>query len=1427
MNRLLLVSRTLFSLKLTTSYIFATIINVPADIDSIQGGINLATDGDTVLIQQGTYFENINFNGKNIVVGSLFVTTGDTAYISQTIIDGTSSGTTVTFSSGEDTTAALIGLTITNGLGQNAYPGFSAGGIICDIASSPRLSYLNITDNVGSQGGGIACRYSNPVIENVFISGNSASVGGGIILYYSSTVMSKLTVTSNTALHLAGGIYCTESQLLAEELTIINNQAGNSGGGLLVVRSAVQMTETSIGNNQALFGGGLYCFQSNPIFDQLDIFENSAQNNGGGAYIIHNSQPQFINTDIHGNSAGNNGGGISCIDYSNATLSGTNVSDNSAGIGGGGIYCIYSSSLILDSNYRSNIYLNNSPPIGNDITVDNSSIFPVILDTFTVASPGHYHVVPHDQFTFDILHGKIQQVQDDLYVSPDGNNTNSGLSATDPLKTILFAQSIMLANSANPQIIHLANGVYSSTNTGEYFPIRLDDYIGLVGESKTGVIIDAENQTNAFVFGQSEGTSLSNCTIINGAAVHGGAIYCYQSNPELSSLLITSNQAVDGGGIYCNQSNPVIANLTIHNNFAINQGGGVYCENSSSLILDSNYRSNIYLNNSPPIGNDITVDSSSIFPVILDTFTVVSPGLYHVVPHYQFTFDILHGKIQQVQDDLYVSPDGNNSNSGLSAVEPLKTILFAQSIMMADSANPQIIHLANGIYSETNTGEYFPIRPDDYIGLAGEIMDSVIIDAEFQTNAFVFYLSQGSSLSNCTIINGVAEQGGGIYCNQSNPELSSLSISDNQAIDGGGMYCTASSPVLTNISVHDNYAIGNGGGIYCNQSSPELSNLSISDNQAVAGGGIYCYQSNPELSSLSITGNQAVDGGGIYCTESSPVLTNISVYDNYVSSNGGGLFMTTFSNPQLANVSIFENNAITQGGGMYCAFNAVPVMDYNNRCNIYSNIAGNQGNDLATSNLFSISVIVDTFTVLVPTNYHAYPSNKFNFNILNAVVNQVQADLHVSPQGDNTNSGLTPDEPLQTISFALAKILADYQSPHTIFLADGYYSPSAIGEQFPIHLNSYISLKGESESGVILDPEQQGSALICDISVDNTIENLTITGGLAAQGGGFASNYSNPVLSRITIVNCRATNYGGGIAGLYSDITINNLTLRGNRGRMGGGLYFRSTNSTLSNTQIIENWTRDSNNAGGGIYSFDSDLHLQNVTISENSSMENGGGIYIVSSNLKIVNSILWHDLPQEISFSETLPTSVLILAYNDILGGVAAVQPNNSNIIELDGNILTNPCFSNPGVHNYQLQAISPCIDAGTAFYIWYFDTLVNLPPESYYSYNPDMGALESEFVEIKAEINLLPQSFALHQNYPNPFNPNTTIKYDLPEAAYVQIAIYDLVGREVSILKSEMQDAGYKSAQWDATNVASGMYFYQIKAGEFVQTRKMVVLK
>jgi len=113
----------------------------------------------------------------------------------------------------------------------------------------------------------------------------------------------------------------------------------------------------------------------------------------------------------------------------------------------------------------------------------------------------------------------------------------------------------------------------------------------------------------------------------------------------------------------------------------------------------------------------------------------------------------------------------------------------------------------------------------------------------------------------------------------------------------------------------------------------------------------------------------------------------------------------------------------------------------------------------------------------------------------------------------------------------------------------------------------------------------------------------------------------------------------------------------------------------------------------------------------------------------------------------------------------------------------------------------------------------------------NPTPGITNTQ--ELRSNVNLIiPSQYTVYQNYPNPFNPVTTLRYDLPENGLVNITIYDMLGREVKTLINQTQDAGYRSIIWDATNdygkpVSAGIYLYQIQAGEYMQTKKMVLLK
>jgi hypothetical protein len=89
------------------------------------------------------------------------------------------------------------------------------------------------------------------------------------------------------------------------------------------------------------------------------------------------------------------------------------------------------------------------------------------------------------------------------------------------------------------------------------------------------------------------------------------------------------------------------------------------------------------------------------------------------------------------------------------------------------------------------------------------------------------------------------------------------------------------------------------------------------------------------------------------------------------------------------------------------------------------------------------------------------------------------------------------------------------------------------------------------------------------------------------------------------------------------------------------------------------------------------------------------------------------------------------------------------------------------------------------------------------------------------------VPGHFILLQNYPNPFNPNTTIKFELPRTSQVNLAVYDILGREVSVLVNERKDAGAYEVKFDGSHFANGVYIYRIRAGEFVQTKRLMLLK
>ncbi len=235
----------------------ATIIEVPADQPTIQAGIAVAASGDTVLVAPDTYSEAIDFLGKAIAVGSLYLTTGDPAYTALTIIDGGDvQGPLASFTSGEDSLSMLVGMTLQHGRAARGGAVFCSGG-------SPRISDCVLLSNEARDGGGgIYAAGADPIIENCHLEDNSAveASGGGIHMTAGSSRITGCVFAGNSAHWVGGAILCMDSSLVITDNVIDgNSSSGNYAGGIYSRNCSAVIARNVFSNNSADgIGGGLF-----------------------------------------------------------------------------------------------------------------------------------------------------------------------------------------------------------------------------------------------------------------------------------------------------------------------------------------------------------------------------------------------------------------------------------------------------------------------------------------------------------------------------------------------------------------------------------------------------------------------------------------------------------------------------------------------------------------------------------------------------------------------------------------------------------------------------------------------------------------------------------------------------------------------------------------------------------------------------------------------------------------------------------------------------------------------------------------------------------------------------------------------------------------------------------------------------------------
>jgi len=370
-------------------------IYVPDDHPTIQGAIDAAVNGDTVIVRPGTYVENIDFVGKAITVKS-------EKGASVTTIDGNSSDSVVTFQSGEPLDSVLDGFTVMNGSAVQ-------GGGICSRGTYSSQTIVNniIERNAADNGGGICCCAPSGaaiITDNIIWENRADNEGAGIYIFDSSSMtITNNTISENAAIRSGGGIHSVGSSfpliitnntisgntahaggggisffaapdaLIANNI-ISNNSTSHAGGGLEFngTSSATIVTNNIISQNWADSvgcGGGIDCSSSSPVITNNLISENLVYFAGGGINCGNDSSPIITNNTITGNWADEEGGGISCRSDCAPSITNNTISENASGIRGGAISCWRD----CNPTVTNTILWNNQAPTGKEVWISYSS----------------------------------------------------------------------------------------------------------------------------------------------------------------------------------------------------------------------------------------------------------------------------------------------------------------------------------------------------------------------------------------------------------------------------------------------------------------------------------------------------------------------------------------------------------------------------------------------------------------------------------------------------------------------------------------------------------------------------------------------------------------------------------------------------------------------------------------------------------------------------------------------------------------------------------------------------------------------------------------------------------------------------------------------------------------------------------------------
>lgn len=639
------------------------------------------------------------------------------------------------------------------------------------------------------------------------------------------------------------------------------------------------------------------------------------------------------------------------------------------------------------------------------------------------------------------------------------------------------------------------------------------------------------------------------------------------------------------------------------------------------------------------------------------------------------------------------------------------------------------------------------------------------------------------------------------------------------------------------------YTDGNGGAISCmNSSSPTIKNCIITRNSATSS------------------------GGGIFCSDSSsPILVNNVINSNLAGTYGGGISCNNSSAPTIVNNTIVGNSAGTTGGGIRCQNSSFPTV-------INTILWGNTSNEIYID---SGSVIDITYSDILGS----WPGSG-NINANPRFVNAASDDYHLMDSSPCINAGTTapkvPDMDIEARPRSnppgSKPDIGAYESPFPALpLTVTSVTPSsgvqgATGLDITINGTNFISGASVSFSGtgitVVSTTFVNSTKLITKINISPTApsgaRNVIVTnpGGQMAIGNNMfqvaaietsaasiqvEQTVGKGVLFPAKVNVERVSN----LAGFQIDISFNPAILEAVKAEQGtflaagGSVYWPepSINNTAGTIGIVSARTSAGGANGNGTLATitfkskatgESYIRFKKVVLSDSK----GGSVPFISVDTKVnvTGTPSW-----DTNKDGKIDIFDLVLVAQHIGETITTpISPNpdidGDGVVTISDLVLVGQHFGEP------FNAASPSRD------IWSFDPQYLPLLTRTLNMMEDSPSSEPGFLTTKELLrNLISKTRVskaeLFQNYPNPFNPETWIPFQISESANVEIRIHNAAGKLIRVLDLGYRNAGYyksqaDSARWDGTDengemVASGVYFYSIKAGQFTATRKMMIVK